>query len=271
MNEFTRDEHQWPLEDIRILSRAQGLEYADGRTVEALVAVWNQGTPIHDHQGDYMETIAPTAFDKALNEARPQGKRSTWNVGVLYNHAMTLHGTPSERGSVPIGSPVDIRVEPAGLVTVTRYNKSQLAEDVLEAIRAGDINGHSFSGRFIKSDPQKTPPRGFRASSSGALTMVRRLELGLREYGPTPVPAYAGTEVLSMRTLPPITPEDEEPVDVDTPDDSGAVPDEPPAEPEEALAEHSSRSQELTRHVILQKIARARVTVPGLARPEGES
>jgi len=252
----------YPLEDIRILSRAQGQEYADGRTVEALVAVWDRGAEIHDGQGDYIESLAPTSFDKAIKDARPQGSRSSWNVGVFYNHGMTLHGTPSDLGSMPIGSPVDIRADRAGLVTVTHYNATPRAEEILEAIRNGDISGHSFSGRFIKSDPARPPRGGFRASNTG-FPNVRRLELGLREYGPTPFPAYSDTAVLSVRSFPSATPE--EPVDDDTPEE-GAVPDEPRDE-----VEHSSRSQELTRQTILQTIARARCIYPGLARESDDT
>ncbi len=249
----------YPLEDIRILSRAQGQEYADGRTVEALVAVWDRPAEIMDGQGHYVETNAPTAFDKAINDARPQGSRANWRVGVFYNHGMTLHGTPSDVGSMPIGSPINIRADAAGLVTVTHYNQTPLGDQVLEAIRNGDLTGHSFSGRFIKSDPARAPRGGFRANSAGVLPTVRRLELGLREYGPTPFPAYSDTAVLSVRNLPSTTPE-EEPVDVDTSPDEEAVPDEPLPE------EHSSRSQDLTRIAIEQKIALARRTRPGLAR-----
>src|SRR6266545_341709 len=47
----------YPLEDIRILSRAQGAEYADGRTVEAIVVPFDREAEIHDNQGHYREVI----------------------------------------------------------------------------------------------------------------------------------------------------------------------------------------------------------------------
>ncbi len=277
----------YPLEDIRILSRAQGSEYADGRTVEALIAVFDREAEIHDGQGHYKETIDRSAFNKAIADSRPQGSRQAWRTGVFYNHGMTLHGTPSDRFSIPLGSPVDIRVERSGdhygVLTVTRYNRTPLADEVLESIVSGDITGHSFTGRIIRSDPQRPPRGGFRRGTNG-LPVVKRLELGLGEYGPTPFPAYIDTAVVGVRSMlaaslpallsitsdddpvPGDEPEDDEversgePVDSDTSPDEEAVTDEPPTEG------HSSRDPEMARHQIRQKIAAARRTRPGLAQ-----
>jgi HK97 family phage prohead protease len=270
----------YPLEDIRILSRAQGSEFADGRTVEAYAAVFDRPAEIHDNEGHYRETIDRTAFNKAIADAAPQGGRAVWRTGVFYNHGMTLHGTPSDRFSVPLGSPVEIRVEDRGLLTVTRYNNTPLADEILEAIRSGDITGHSFTGRIIRSDPLR-PRGGYRPSVRGDLPTVRRLELGLREYGPTPFPAYVDTAVVGVRSMlaaalpaflstTQIEDDDPEPVEADEVDRSEvepvdgdtsseeAVPDEPPVE-------HSSRD------ALLQRIAVAKTTRPGLARdPDDE-
>lgn len=284
----------YPLEDIRILSRAQGGEYADGRTVEAYVAMFETPAEITDGQGHYMEIIDRAAFNKAINDARPQGGRSMWRTGVFYNHGMTLHGTPSDKFSVPLGSPVEIRVEDRGLLTVTRYNKTALADEVLEAITSGDITGHSFTGRIVRSNPQQPTSRryGYQRDSNGALTQVRRLELGLREYGPTPFPAYVDTAVVGVRSMLASLPaflsatrmtdpipggldeeagevEDiDEPAGSDTPATDevveGAVTDEPPTTPTPEGAgseeEHSSRSS------LLQRIAAAKTVRPGLGR-----
>lgn len=274
----------YPLEDIRILSRAQGTEYADGRTVEAVVAVFDRETEIHDNQGHYMEEIDRGAFNRAIDHARPQGGREVWRTGVFYNHGMTLHGTPSDRFSVPLGSPLDIRVDYPRLLTVTRYNRTPLADDILEAIGSGDITGHSFTGAIIRSDPPLSRANrrtGYTRARDGSLTKVRRLELGLREYGPTPFPAYVDTAVVGVRSmlaaLPAFlsttqeafdddTPDNDpeavrsdadDPVDGDTPSDEGPVPDDSPDG-------HSSRDPEMARHAILQQIAAARRTRPGL-------
>jgi HK97 family phage major capsid protein/HK97 family phage prohead protease len=170
------------LDDISI--RAGG----DGRTVTAYAAVFGSPAEIQDQDGHYLEQIARTAFDKTVRERAGR-------VGVFYNHARTLHGTPSERGSVPIGTPLEIKPDGRGLLTVTRYNKTQLADDVLESIRNGDITGQSFTGRFIKSDPQGP----YLPQRSGQLTLATRQEIALVEYGPTPIPAYSDAAIVGVR------------------------------------------------------------------------
>lgn len=162
---------------------------ADGRTVEAYAAVFDTPAEIHDRYGDYMETIARSAFDEAI-------ARGPQHVGVFYHHAMTMHGTPSDLGSVPIGSPVEIRADGRGLRTVTRYNKSQLADSVLEAIRNGDIRGYSFRGPIHGSNPRRVA----KARPGQPLPSVTRTKLGLIEYGPTPVPAYTDAGILAIRS-----------------------------------------------------------------------
>lgn len=176
----------FPLDDITIRSGG------DGRTVDAYAAVFDTPTPISDRQGDYLEVLAPTAFDRTI---AMKGTR----FGVFYNHAMTLAGTPSERGSMPIGTPIEVRTDGRGLFTSTRYNSTPLAEEALEAIRTGAITGQSFSGRFIASD-MKPPPGGWRADANGDLVTVTRTEVAMDEYGPTPFPAYADAAILGVRS-----------------------------------------------------------------------
>lgn len=182
MTYFTRS---FPLDDITI--RSDG----DGRTVVAYAAVFGTPSEIRDRDGHYLEEIARTAFDKSLNE---RGTR----FGVLYNHGATLHGTPSERASVPLGTPLEVRADARGLLTVTRYNRTALADEVLESIRNGDITGQSFSGRMVQSKPGRGP---WRASRDGGLTTVTRTEIALREYGPTPFPAFEAAEIVGVRSL----------------------------------------------------------------------
>jgi len=175
----------YPLEDITIRSGG------DGRTVEAYAAVFNTDTEIHDHQGQYLERISPQAFNRTI------AHRGT-AFGVFYNHGLTLQGTPSERASLPIGTPQEVRADSRGLYTVTKYNNTPLADEVLEAIRTGAITGQSFSGQFKASDPT-VPAGGFRRSKSGELTVVTRNEVAMTEYGPTPFPAYESAAILGVR------------------------------------------------------------------------
>lgn len=173
-------ERTYQIEDIAIRSGG------DGRTVTAYAAVFNTPAEIQDQDGHYMETIAPTAFDKTIAE-------NAGRVGVFYNHGKTLYGTPSERGSMPLGKPVEIRSDERGLFTVTQYNRTPLADEVLEAIKNGDITGQSFSGRFMPGRSQRT--RG----KNGALDTIVRSEVALREYGPTPMPSYKEAAIVGVR------------------------------------------------------------------------
>jgi HK97 family phage prohead protease len=160
-----------------------------GRTVTAYAAVFDTPAEISDAHGHYMETIDRTAFNRTIKGA---GQKA----GVFYNHGMTIHGTPSEAGSIPIGVPTSITADRKGLLTVSRYNGTPMADAVLEAMRDGAIPGYSFTGRIIRSNPERLPRR----RSSGELPTVARMELGLKEYGPTPFPAYSGAEIVSMRS-----------------------------------------------------------------------
>jgi HK97 family phage prohead protease len=206
---------EWPLDDIVIRSGG------DGRTVEAYAAVFDTPTEIRDQHGHYMERVHRSAFNRAISHGIER-------VGVFYHHGMTLHGTPSDLGSVPIASPLEIRADHRGLLTVSRYNKSALADSVLESIRNGDIRGYSFKGRVYQSEPKTVT----RTRPGEPLPTITRMELGLSEYGPTPSPAYAGAGIVAvrsmlatipderllqlLRTLPSTPVDDEDPDDEDT-------------------------------------------------------
>lgn len=178
------DEHQcertFQLDDIAIRSGG------DGRTVAAYAAVFNTPAEIHDQDGHYLEQIAPGAFDKTIAD-------QAGRIQVFYNHGKTLYGTPSERGSMPLGKPVEIRADDRGLFTVTQYNRTPLADEVLEAIRNGDIKGQSFSGKFVAGKSSRT------RSPAGGLDNIVRNEVALREYGPTPMPSYKEAAIIGVR------------------------------------------------------------------------
>ena len=181
-----------PLEDISVRS-------GSGRDVEAYAAVFGIPAEVHDQDGDYTEELDPACFNRAISDAAPQGGRKDWRMGVFYHHGMTLYGTPSERHSMPIGKTLDMRADSRGLWTLTRYNRTPLADEVLENIREGSITGYSFSGHFRRSQPL-IPRGGFRKNyRTGELPHVRRTESTLNEYGPTPRPVYAEAAVTGMR------------------------------------------------------------------------
>jgi HK97 family phage prohead protease len=197
----------YELEDIHIVRTAQG--DSTGRLVEAYATAFNAPAEIQDFEGHYIEEIDPAAFNKVLADIG-RSRAGFGKVKVMYNHGMTIHGTPSERGSMPIATPVDIRPEARGLLTLARYSDTPFADEVLENIRNGSITAQSFTGRIVRSDPQLR--RGDRhRPRNGELPRVRRTELGLKEFGPTPFEAYSGAEILGVRMSTPGTYDDPEP------------------------------------------------------------
>jgi HK97 family phage prohead protease len=186
------------LDDIQIQRSG------DGRTVEAYAAVFETPYEVRDVHGHYNEVIDRAAFNRTL-------KGGGAKAICVYNHGMSLTGQPDALASVPLGTPLEIRADGRGLLTVTRYNRSALADSVLEAIRSGDIRSQSFRGAIYRSDPMGKVPR---ARAGYPLPTVRRHELGLADYGPTPIPVNAAAEIMAVRSITDIA-EDLEALDVD--------------------------------------------------------
>jgi HK97 family phage prohead protease len=248
------------LDDIRIRSGGTG------RTVEAYAAIFDEPAEIVDSDGHYFEVNSARAFNQTI--AHHSGR-----FPVVYNHGMTIAGTPSDRGSVPIGVSKEVRVDKRGVLTISEYGNSELADEVLEAIRMGAVKAQSYGGRFVKSD-QRRPAGGFRAMG-GKLRTVTRLEVAMREFGPTPFPAFAGAAITGVRAdlalaallsapagrraalldqLSTPLPDEADGDEVDTPD-----PDEEPEgveQTEEAPEKHSARSIPLSVRARAFKIAR---------------
>jgi len=160
----------------------------DGRTVVAYAAVFNSTAEIRDHDGHYDEQINPAAFNKVLARSG-----SISNVQVHYNHGLTLWGTPSERYSMPLGTAEEIKPDGRGLLTRTRYAKTPLGDEVLQLWNEGAIRGQSFRGATMQS-------RTVTGIGPNGRPVIERLQLGLREYGPTPNPAYADAGLVAIRS-----------------------------------------------------------------------
>ena len=237
--EYTR---LYPLENIEILRSEKDDDGRPGAVVEAYAAVFGQPAEIKDHEGHYIEEIDRSAFDTALSFAARNTGGLPANVKVLYNHGLTVQGTPAPEFQLPIGVPIDIKAEERGLLTRTRYDaEDPFVQRLLGKIRQGSITAQSFVGRLIRSDPQLRRGDVYRPDSAGNLRTVRRMKLGLREYGPVLWPAYSGAEILGVRMSTPggaLDPEEEL-------DDAPALPPDggPAAAGNDPLApqEHSAR------------------------------
>lgn len=184
----TTYDRTFPLDDIQIQRSG------DGRTVEAYAAMFDAPYEVLDMHGHYNEVIDRSAFNRTLS-----GGRGT-KAMCLYNHGMSVTdlGKPDSLAQVPLGTPLEIRPDSRGLLTVTRYNKSALADAVLESIRNGDVRSQSFRGRIVRSSPNGRVPR---ARYGQPLPTVTRHELGLTDYGPTPTPVNEGAEIMAVRSV----------------------------------------------------------------------
>jgi phage head maturation protease len=223
--EYTR---MYPLENIEILrSEQSGPDGKRGVIVEAYAAVFDQPAEIMDQEGHYIEEIDRASFDTAIAFAQRNTGGLAANVKVLYNHGLTIQGTPAPEFQLPLGVPVDIKPESRGLLTRTSYDTDDpFTERVIGKIRQGAITAQSFTGRIIRSDPQLRRGQQHRPDSAGSLRTVRRLKLGLREYGPVLWPAYSGAEILGVRmSIPGGVPDADDELD----DATALPPDEGPA------------------------------------------
>lgn len=169
-----------PLDDLQVRSSSTG------RVLEAYAATFGRDQEIRDRDGHYMERIAPSAFDRTI------GQRGT-NFQVLFNHGRTIHGDSSERYSMPIGVPIEVRPDGRGLFTRTEIANTELGDEVIELANAGALRGMSFSGQFRST-------RAAGKSSENGLPVKERTEIAMIEYGPTPFPAYSDAAIVAVRS-----------------------------------------------------------------------
>lgn len=157
----------------------------DGRTVTAYAATFDEPYEVRDFDGHYDEVINRTAFNRTIS-------RGIQNVKVFYNHGRTISGTPSSEFSRSVAVPVEIKAEPRGLLTRSRYIDTPLGNEMLELWRSGAVTAQSFRGPIYRSAAPRPGPNG--------RPVIERLELGLIEYGPTPQPVNAGADLVAIRS-----------------------------------------------------------------------
>ena len=159
----------------------------DGRTVIAYAATFGNPYEVHDQHGHYDEVINRSAFNKVL--ARPGAME---RVQVYFNHGKTLYGTPSDRYSMPVGVPEEIKPDGRGLLTRTRYAKTPLGDEILQLWQDGAIRSQSFIGAIYDRPNPRPGPNG--------RPVIERMQLGLREYGPTPSAVNADAGLVAIRS-----------------------------------------------------------------------
>lgn len=172
----------FPIEDIAIRSGG------GGRTVVAYCAVFDSPYEVADEHGRYIESIHRSGFNRRLATLRDTPPM------CLYNHGFLLGTrTPSERFSMPLGTPLldEFRADARGLLTVTKYANTPLADEALELIRSGALVAQSFRGAIYQSRPM---------TGRDGLPGVERMQLGLIDYGPTPAAVAHKASIVGVRS-----------------------------------------------------------------------
>ena len=149
----------------------------DGRTLYGHFAVFNRWTEIDSWvEGQFMERIAPGAFERTIGENRSR-------IKVLFDH-----GFDPQLGNKPLGPIDELKEDSTGVyyevpLIDTDYND----RFVLPAARAG-LLGASFRFRVAAED-WATPARSTK-DNPDKLDERTITDLDLYEFGPVTFPAY---------------------------------------------------------------------------------
>ena len=162
----------------QIRSNSQG-----GKTLHGYAAVFYDGSPGTEYElwnetySRAVERLMPGCFDAAL--AKPDDCRCLWNHDA--NHVL---------GRVSAGT-LRLSVDRKGLRYEVDLPDTQIARDLAEGIRRGDIDGSSF-GFIIRPNGDKW--RTERDPITGQNFDVREvLSVELLDVSPVTYPAYAAT------------------------------------------------------------------------------
>lgn len=161
-------------------------EVSDMPVLHGAAAVFDEWTEIRSNvEGHFFERFMPGSFSKTISEG---GKR----IRCLFHHGMD----PSI-GVKPLG-PITLLQEDAGALRYevqlldTDYNRS-----LIPGLEAG-LYGSSFRFGITRKEDVRFPKRSDRNPDRILERTIS--EASLREIGPTPLPAYAGTSA-GVRSL----------------------------------------------------------------------
>lgn len=142
-------------------------------TLYGYFARFNEPTEINNPvEGHFIERIAPGAFTKTLQE---RGR----SIPVLFHH-----GLDPAIGMRPLGVPSVVRQEDTGVYAEVPLDDTSYNRDLAASLRSGAL-GQSFRFRPITARDTWT-------KAADGMPEVTRGEVVLREFGPTPIPAYSG-------------------------------------------------------------------------------
>lgn len=165
--------------EIRVSSRAMEVRTDEEGKIKGLsgyAAKFNEeSVPLRDWWGDtFVEVISPGAFKNSLESN---------TVKALYNH-----NSDYVLGSTKSGT-LRLEEDSIGLKFDLDLPDTQIANDLYEGVKRGDIDGVSFG--FRVKDDKWTEVK----LDDGWKTIRTLREIDLIEISPTPFPAYEQTEV----------------------------------------------------------------------------
>lgn len=152
--------------DCGVVVRADGA----GRTIFGRAVPYSTPTEIDDGSGRYTEIFAPGAFARSIRE---RGEK----IRLFVQH---------DQRRLPIGKATELREELDGLHAAFVLPATRDADDALELVRTGVVDGLSVG--FVPVRDEKRSGR------------VVRLEASLREVSLVHSPAYADALVAGVRS-----------------------------------------------------------------------
>jgi HK97 family phage prohead protease len=157
----------------RVLTSTLEIRKAGGApsTISGYAAMFNEATVI---AGMFREQIAPGAFADAVKSD---------DVRALYNHDPNIVLGRTKSGTLTL------REDEKGLFYEVVPPNTQAANDLLESIKRGDIDGSSF-GFTVDEESWDQPERGTRDLP---LRTIRKASLF--DVSPVAFPAYEATSV----------------------------------------------------------------------------
>jgi HK97 family phage major capsid protein/HK97 family phage prohead protease len=157
-------------------------------TLEGHFAVWNQWTEINSTwEGNFMERVAPSAFDKAVSENTPK---------VLFQH-----GQDPVIGDKPLGPIRELRPDDEGMYYNVGLMDTSYNRDLKPGLEAG-LYGSSFRFSVVKESFNRSAKKS--DYNPKGLPERTILEATLPEFGPVTFPAYANATAsarMEMRSM----------------------------------------------------------------------
>lgn len=161
-----KEYREFKLEDVKLEAREEG---DDLPTISGYAAIFDSETTI---MGMFREVVRRGAFKRAINEKQ--------DVRALIDHESS-----SIIGRTKAGT-LTLEEDEKGLRTVIKPPKTQVARDIIENMRQGNVDQMSFAFTVQKQ---------VWSTDSNKLDLREILDVNLYDVSIVTFPAYSGTSV----------------------------------------------------------------------------